>query len=272
MADYSLLHKQARHDIRVCIQAWSETFRGILGDSVEYMYAKGSAVKAWDSPIDYVPMLSDVDIHIYFRDDTDFFTGHDDPLQRSLDILVEHERRFKAIEPHPLHYPRSQITVLNTMMHEEWYTPPRLADIRPVFGTLPPEKQVPPEKVRFVDRWRIEEYEPIVQGIPLSLVDRSGPDYWVLVRRLSWRVSPAPFRLLTQSHPDPLEVWSWNRTRILQELEARGYDDLASHYRQYYEAGWDLFLSGLESTTAYRQIVAHGYHVLQETLRILGRL
>src|SRR5687768_9127389 len=32
------------------------------------LYAKGSAVKPWDAPIDYVPELSDVDLHVLVHD------------------------------------------------------------------------------------------------------------------------------------------------------------------------------------------------------------
>ncbi len=272
MVDFAKLHKRARHDIRVCIQAWSETLRDVLGDKIEFMYAKGSGIKRWDTPIDYVPLLSDVDIHLFFKNDFDFFTDAEDHLERSLEILTEHEERFRAIEPDPLHFPRSQLVILNKIMKEDWFVPPRLKDIQPVFGEPHIEEEAVPERIRFVDRWRLEEIESFLQFIPLSLVDRSGPDYWNLVRRMSWRVSPAPVRLLTQTHPDPGEVWGWNRTRVLDELAERGLEQLASHYRKYYEAGWDLFLSDLKSTEAYRQLVFHGYHVMRLSLETVRRL
>ncbi len=45
MVDFATLHKAARHDVRMCIQAWSETLRKFLGEKLDYVYAKGSAVK-----------------------------------------------------------------------------------------------------------------------------------------------------------------------------------------------------------------------------------
>ena len=69
MVDFSKFHKAARHDVRMCIQAWSETVQKFFSDRLDYMYAQGSAVKRWDSPIDYVPILSDVDLHIHLTDD-----------------------------------------------------------------------------------------------------------------------------------------------------------------------------------------------------------
>lgn len=32
------------------------------------LYAKGSAYKRWDGPLDYVPELSDLDVHVHVRE------------------------------------------------------------------------------------------------------------------------------------------------------------------------------------------------------------
>ena len=272
MVDCVKLHKAARHDVRMCIQAWSETLRKFLGDRLDYMYAKGSAVKAWDSPIDYVPILSDVDVHIRLTDDDGFFVDASDPFEFSMSVITEHERRFYELEPEPLHFPRSQIVILNMMEKEEWYVPPRPEDITVIVGAPRFEEQPSPERARAIDCQKLEEIDSVLQNVPLSMIDRSGPDFWILVRRLSWRVSPAPLRLLSQVHSDPLAVWSWNRTSVVRELKELGHDSLATNYVNYYNAGWDLFLSDLKSTDAYRRLLYHGHYVLRETLRILGAL
>ena len=43
--------------------------RQIPSSEVAGIYFKGSAQKRWDSPVDYVPEVSDVDIHVLLRDD-----------------------------------------------------------------------------------------------------------------------------------------------------------------------------------------------------------
>ena len=58
--DYGRLLERARADIEHAILAWTEALRETLGERLSYVYAKGSAVKRWDSPIDYVPILSDL--------------------------------------------------------------------------------------------------------------------------------------------------------------------------------------------------------------------
>ncbi len=272
MVDFSKIHKSARHDVRVCIQAWSETLQEFFGTRLDFIYTKGSAVKAWDSPIDYVPILSDVDVHFHLTDDGPIFADADTAFDTSMKILEEHERRFYMIEPAPLHFPRSQLSHLNAIKKEEWYTPPRPQDVTVVIGNPPFDTFPDPDRIRVIDKWRTEETASVIQRIPVSLIDRSGPDYWTLVRRLSWRVSPAPVRLLTQAHPDPAEVWSWNRTKIVEELNKAGYTELASHYTDYYMAGWDMFLSGLKSVDAYRHLLFHGYHILRMCLEQIRRL
>ncbi|MHA1742363.1 MAG: hypothetical protein ACTSVD_09780 [Candidatus Thorarchaeota archaeon] len=272
MPDFSLLHKRARHDIRICIQAWSATLRRTLGERLGCMYALGSAVRAWDSPIDYVPVISDVDIHVYLRNKTGLLAGSEDHMRAALDLSRLHERTFRELEPEPMHTPRSQVVVVNGLLGAEWYIPPRQRDVRPVVGELPELREPPPERYRFVDRWRLEQDEEFVRRLPMRTFDRTGLDLWYVIRDLTWRVSPAPARLLTQTYPVPADVWGWNRTRLLKELESSGYDTIASHYCAFYERGWDLFLSDFTDTEAYRQMILHGHTVLRECLRHLKSL
>ncbi len=102
--------------------------------------------------------------------------------------------------------------------------PPRLQDITVMFGS-PKFNYLPPvERVRAIDRQRLEEVILILQDIPLSMIDRSGLDFWSLIRRLTWHVPPAPVRLLTQFKSDPFEVWSWN-SKIQDKSRQRAQRD-----------------------------------------------
>ncbi len=51
------------------------------------------------------------------------------------------------------------------------------------------------------------EIEHVLCRLPMSSIDKSGLDFWYLIRRLVWHVSPAPVRLLTQVVKEPEEVW-----------------------------------------------------------------
>ncbi|MFQ5833754.1 MAG: hypothetical protein ACE5H4_13690 [Candidatus Thorarchaeota archaeon] len=263
MVDFSLLHKKARHDIRVCLQVWSELLRESLGERLKYAYAKGSAVKTWDSAIDYVPVVSDVDIHVYLSDDAGLFAGYDDAFKRSMELSSLFERAFYQREPDPLHLPRTQIVLLNDALKQKGFTMPRLSDVQPIVGNPVFPSQPSPETTRHYDLLNLRELGEYLDAVPLKTVDRAGFDFWSLIRTMIWRVSPTPVRLLTQRHEDPMEVWSWNRTRIAEELKTHGHNILEGRYRGFYEAGWRLFILGFTSSEDFRGMVYNGYYLLR---------
>ncbi|MFX0045247.1 MAG: hypothetical protein ACFE8Z_05325 [Candidatus Hermodarchaeota archaeon] len=264
MDDFSQLHKSARHDVRVCLQVWTELLRESQGERLDFAYAKGSSVKKWESAIDYVPVLSDVDVHVHLTDGRGLFAAEDDPFVAAMEISREFEKRFYERDPEPLHFPRSQIVLLNDALMQERFSPPRLDDIQPIIGQPQFSYTPSPEVIRNHDRLNLLDLREFLDTVPMRTLDRAGFDYWSLIRYMTWRVAPSPVRLITQTHDDPMEVWTWNRTRITDVLKALGYETLEQHYRGFYEAGWRLFLSQFRSSDDYRGVVTNGYYVLKE--------
>ncbi|MHA1495724.1 MAG: hypothetical protein ACTSRQ_17130, partial [Candidatus Thorarchaeota archaeon] len=89
-------------------------------------------------------------------------------------------------------------------------------DIKVLFGEPPLPKRLPsPETIRKGDMERIIEEREYIFESARRIFDRTGLDFWAVIRVMTWKVSPSPVRLLTQNHPDPIDVWSWNRTKIL---------------------------------------------------------
>ena len=81
-------------------------------DAVLGIYSKGSAVKTWDSPIDYVAEISDLDIHVRIIDPF----AENNPLSEidgSLAFQRIMESRFLQARPHPVHFPRPRVLFLN---------------------------------------------------------------------------------------------------------------------------------------------------------------
>ena len=68
-----LLMMKVRRDVDTCIEVWTEILLARYQRNIDYLYAKGSSIKPWDGIIDYVPTLSDVDIHIKTVDDFRLF-------------------------------------------------------------------------------------------------------------------------------------------------------------------------------------------------------
>ena len=264
MTDYDRLHEIAREDVHTCIEAWKE----ILSDKdreIEYAYTKGSATKKWDSPIDYVPEISDVDIHVFPTHDG--FLNPSNEFADAMKISEMYETLFHDNRQNALHMPRSQIMTISKLEGSvEGYCPPRITDVQILFGN-PEQKEIPDiETIRRYDITNLQGLEEFLKPMPMRAVDRAGLDFWYIIRAMTWRVSPSPVRILTQSHEDPFDLWSWNRTRIEQELKNQNYEQIADSYRGFYMSGWDLFLSDFKSLSAYRSVVTHGYNLLKQCL------
>ncbi|MFW9954311.1 MAG: hypothetical protein ACFFD3_07140 [Candidatus Thorarchaeota archaeon] len=263
MTDYAKFHKMAREDVNACIAVWKQ----ILSEEdreVEYAYSKGSATKAWDSPIDYVPEISDVDIHIFTTKAVGLFNppyNFDDAMQLS----EEYETRFHEIRPDAFHMPRSQIINIEQLKEVlEHYCPPRLSDVQVLLGEPEQEEFPDTDIIRKKDVINLIQLEEHIEPIPRQVFDKAGHDFWYIIRSMTWRVSPSPVRILSQTHDDPIDLWSWNRTKIEQELRNQDYESIADSYRGFYMSGWDLFLSDFKSRSAYREVVTHGYNLLKQ--------
>ncbi len=60
--------KQLRHEVTCMAESFVETLlEQIPNDKVRDLYFKGSAKKRWDTPIDYFPEASDLDVHPWFQ-------------------------------------------------------------------------------------------------------------------------------------------------------------------------------------------------------------
>ena len=264
---------QAKTDIDYSLEIWKNLLINEFNENIKYAYAKGSAVKPWDSPLDYVPILSDLDIHIKMGNNYEIFQNVPDPIAKSLDISEKYEYNFKQKFPNSLHLPRTQLVSIDHLETLPEYVPPRLKDIRKVYGE--PVFPIPPHasRIREIDFSHLGKIKKTLENLPMSLIDRSGLDYWIVIRRINWQVSPTPIRLLTQViDTPPLEIWSWNRTKLVAELENNGFEELIQNYKEFYLKGWEAFLAQHQKSKTLRQIIYHGCKVLHSSLQILQGL
>jgi hypothetical protein len=96
--DYPL--DRARAEVASCISIWRRIIAQRFADRIEYAYVKGSSTKDGESPIDYVPELSDVDIHIKPREGCALITAPR-PFEEALDISRGYEGEFLREPPPP---------------------------------------------------------------------------------------------------------------------------------------------------------------------------
>jgi hypothetical protein len=139
-----------------------------------------------------------------------------------------------------------------------------MQDVKILFGEVEQEKIPDIYVIRRIDIGNLQELKEYLASLPMRVVDRAGFDFWSVIRVMAWRVSPSPVRILSQTNDDPINLWSWNRTRIEQELRNQDYEQIADLYRGFYESGWDLFLSEFKSREAFRSTVTYGHNLLKD--------
>ncbi|MBU7004103.1 MAG: hypothetical protein HXS50_00955, partial [Theionarchaea archaeon] len=170
-----------RRDVDVCIETWSGILRESLGYRALYAYVKGSTVKRWDTFMDYVPLVSDVDIHVKVANEDDFFPS-EGSFEWAMELSSSYEERFKIANPSHLHIPRAQIVILNEIQKWEDYVPSAPGEVRTIFGEPDEERPQSPDEIRHIDLKRLREDGEVIENLHKSVLDRTGLDFWVTIR------------------------------------------------------------------------------------------
>lgn len=233
------------------------------------VYAKGSTCRPWNSLIDYVPELSDVDIHVRLARG---YEGLADSIDFALDVgeaaLAEYVDRF----PSHRHIPRPQVTFLQHLESAIGYLPSTAGSVRTLVGEeyeVGTEVEYAHAAATDAERFRADAGF-VLEELAGKVIDRPGRLMWPLVSRLTFRIAPAGPRLLTQLGMTPYRAWSLNRTAIAGELAERGHDELGGHYADFYLAGWAGFESGFTDTSAARRALMAAYRLYEDGREVVG--
>ncbi|MCY0990235.1 hypothetical protein OV203_24050 [Nannocystis sp. ILAH1] len=227
------------------------------------LYAKGSAVKPWDAPLDYVPELSDVDLHILVRDPARL-DAHIGGLRGALDLQARAEVLYFERVRDPLHVPRPQLVALNALKDQPLYVPSVASTVRVLLGApYPTATALDAAAIRRVDAASLLQHEDYVARLPWQVVDTPAKFLWGRLRDLAWRVSPTASRVLSALGLPYAEAWGVNRSTAVQRLEALGEPALAASYAAFYASAWDFFLSGYTAGDAARRAILAGAETLE---------
>ncbi len=235
----------------------------IPNSEIEGIYCKGSVLKDWDSPLDYVPELSDVDIHILFHDDLSI-ERHLGSVDQAVHIQSRVEERYFLKVPEPLHVPMPQLTLLNDLLHNKDYVHPPRKVVSVLYGKDAPDPDYSnPDRIRSTDARRLlDEEEFLKKRLPRQAVDRPARYIWQTLRLMSWRVSPTGPRVLHILGLPTKEAWSVNRTIAVSLMEEMGEETLAQDYADYYLNAWEYYLSGYTDGNTGRASIVAGAKVL----------
>ena len=230
--------ERLRTEVEAMAEAYLEAVEAVLPGVLEGAYLKGSTVKRWDTPLDYVPEVSDVDIHLLFHEDDESAL---DELDVALEVQAGADRRFAAAVPEPLHLPRPQLMNANRLHRERFYVAAPAAAVRVRFGPPYPAFPDDPAPVVAFDRERLLEVEGLV--VAENAVDKPGPYLISAIRNVNWRVSPVAARVASVLSNDPERAWSLNRSGLVRWLADLGEPQLAADLVRYYLACWRHFRS-----------------------------
>lgn len=232
------------------------------------IYFKGSGQKPWDSPLDYVPEISDIDIHLLLEDEQSV-SKYFGTTEQALAIQARTEESFFALKPEPIHVPRPQIVFLNGALNDRDFVPSPSNTIKVLYGKpypLPGKEAL--ERLQEIDRKRLLDEEEFLSLHPQQVIDRPSKYLWQAVRNLVWHISPIGSRVLSIRGKSYEEAWGVNRTRIVEELHTLGEKRLVRDYSQFYLNAWDYFLSGYADTNAGRGAIVAGIRALCEAIGI----
>jgi len=260
---------EARKDVEAAIAVWGELIPERMGDRVSYATLKGSVLKSWDGLVDYVPVISDLDIHIGTVNHQPLFPRDREGFKYALETTKCYEERFIEHRPGHIHIPRPQAVLVEPQL--EIMLPESEDEVIVLYGEVPlrDEESEPDCQQRDLDSLR--GLKPLLDRLPERILDRMGLEYYRIIRELCWNVSPTPVRVLSQ-FTDSKKAWKMNRTHVIRELEAVGLTDLATVYRSYYLKGWEAFETGFTDNEVMRELIALAYDVLWQSYEIAESL
>ncbi len=261
--DFGIIKTQLKNEINSALKIWTDLLLNFHGDNLSYIYAKGSAVKKWDTTIDYVPVISDIDIHYGIQDRIKLFSDPS-PRDASLKVSLEYDKRFNKENPSKIHIPRAQVMCINSLLDNVPFVHPLETSVKMLFGEFPEHTEISQDKIKQIDLENLASLKSYLDLLPDSYLDKVGLDYWSTLRQLSWRVSPSPTRILTQLLPEPLIIWTWNRSKILKELRKHNLTYIANLYSEYYIGGWELFKSQFSNINDFQNCLRKGSNLLEQ--------
>lgn len=160
---------------------------------------KGSAVKPWEGPYDFLPGLSDLDIHVYRPG------GQGDGW--------ELRERIAALGPAPGDTPL-QLLVLDCDALPEWWT--LIPGTYHVLHGEPPPVDVPPQATLLVrDEMGLAEAPGQAEAMESEIVAISDERLWEYLQSQRGIIPSALYRAVAVAGHPSAEVWSLNRTRLL---------------------------------------------------------
>lgn len=231
-------------------------------DSVRGIYFTGAGQMPWDTPIDYVPELSETVVQILFSGDV--HTNEHLRLPLAMAIRQCISNRFFERHPHSMHVPRPKIVVINDAIDRISYIELTACAVKVLYGEPYPEsqhmEQLRIQKIEYALMLREAGY---LEDLPHKIVDRPGHFLWDTLRSVSRHVSRVAPRFLVLAGMPMDSAWSMNRTRVVDSLCDCGHIEFAEQYAEFYLAAWQFVFSSHALSEAAHTAITSGVDVIK---------
>ena len=189
-------------------KAFVEVCKSVFGGGLVSIITKGSSVKGG-----FIPGLSDVDLHVYLKDDVFIYS---DFLKLEFGLRMQ-KKMHELIQKYDLGGGPIQVILINVSKPPDWSGPLPCTYIV-LYGDGDP---FPPPTVEGMLKQDLDGLKNPTYAYKLvsSFLDKGNdqlPDY---VRRLNAAVNPTLYRVLSLLTRDPAEVWKMTKFEVLDALE-----------------------------------------------------
>ncbi|MGV8168729.1 MAG: hypothetical protein ACP5N3_01605 [Candidatus Nanoarchaeia archaeon] len=230
-----------RKEIDLYTQTFTEVFLKKIGkENVKAIYFKGSGNKKWDSLLDYVPGLSDIDIHILFRNQKKYKNIADN-ITNSLKFSQILEDAYLSRARTRIHIPLLQIRNLNELKKRPFYQSTPEATVKTLYGEKYRYEKINETKNNVLKS--LQEHDDFINKFPDRLIDTHIDQYSRRLKEISWRLSPSASNLLVLIGEDYTATWSKNRTETYNTLKNIGEKKLAEDFASFYVYSWNYYLT-----------------------------
>lgn len=237
--------KALRKDIQIMLSCFQEVlFRHVPKSNIIGIYFKGSASKKWDSIIDYVPGISDIDIHFILKNPSKFEKMS---LDEAFKFSSELRDLYKKKNKKPAHFPIVQINLLNKLMKKDFYSPTPKEAVKTIYGKKYEEKKIILNDELKKSIKKVKEDAPLGKEMPLKVIDKAGR-YEKYLQQLSWKISPCIPNYVFLKIKDYKKSWTMNRTELARTLKELGEEELAENYTKFYTEAWKYYISKSEKS------------------------
>lgn len=231
--------------------------------SMERITLTGSASKPWESVIDYVPGISDVDVHIEFRG-SDLFSRRVRDVRSAIRYALAMEEEFKRLSPNPYHVPILQLHTVNGLRKREGYMETPRHSITTLLGSAPRHGAVKADMG--VLRSLVLQNREFVRKFPLTLSDKTMESMDSGIRKVSGKMGSTAASALCLLGVPYDDAFGSNRTRVTRKLTRLGHGGTAREFAAFYLYGWRHHMD--RDFPSLRDCLSHGHAALKGLMRI----